>query len=172
MFWRRAVLDQAGGIRALAADLAEDAASTKVVRAAGRRVQLVDRPFEQPLGYRSALDVWRRQSRWARLRRACFPHFFLPEIATGGIFPMIALGVFVQAVDWPPIPFVLALGLAWYGGEIALARVAGWRISPLYPVQALLRDLLLPILWLDGLFGSKFNWRGNAMSVAVDSQAA
>jgi ceramide glucosyltransferase len=172
MFWRRAVLDQAGGIRALAADLAEDAASTKVVRAAGRKVQLVDRPFEQPLGYRSALDVWRRQSRWARLRRACFPHFFLPEIATGGIFPMIALGVFAQTMHWPAIPFVLALALAWYGGEIALARAAGWHMSPLYPVQALLRDLLLPILWLDGLFGSKFNWRGNAMSVAVDSQTA
>ena len=45
-------------------------------------------------------------------------------------------------------------------------------MSPLYPAQALLRDLLLPILWLDGLFGSKFNWRGNAMSVAVDSQTA
>jgi ceramide glucosyltransferase len=172
MFWRRAVLDQAGGIRALAADLAEDAASTKVVRAAGRKVQLVDRPFEQSLGYRSALDVWRRQSRWARLRRACFPHFFLPEIATGGIFPMIALGVFAQTMDWPAIPFVLALALAWYGGEIALARAAGWHMSPRYPVQALLRDLLLPILWLDGLFGSKFNWRGNAMSVAVDSQTA
>ncbi|MGZ8308736.1 MAG: ceramide glucosyltransferase [Rhodoplanes sp.] len=172
MFWRRAVLDQAGGIRALAADLAEDAASTKVARAAGRKVQLVDRPFEQPLGYRSALDVWRRQSRWARLRGACFPHFFLPEIATGGIFPMIALGVFAQTMDWPAIPFVLALALAWYGGEIALARAAGWHMSPLYPVQALLRDLLLPILWLDGLFGSKFNWRGNAMSVAVDSQTA
>jgi len=172
MFWHRAVLEQAGGIRVLAADLAEDAASTKVVRASGRKVQLVDRPFEQPLGYRSALDVWRRQSRWSRLRRACFPHFFLPEIATGGIFPMVALGVFVEGMDWPAAPFVLALGLAWYGGEIALARVAGWHLSPLYPVQALLRDLLLPILWIDGLFGSKFNWRGNAMSVAVDSPAA
>jgi ceramide glucosyltransferase len=172
MFWRRAVLEQAGGIRVLAADLAEDAASTKVVRAAGRKVQLVDRPFVQPLGYRSALDVWRRQSRWSRLRRACFPHFFLPEITTGGIFPMIALAVFVHGMDWPATPFVVALGLVWYGGEIALARVAGWHLSPLYPVQALLRDLLLPILWIDGLFGSKFNWRGNAMSVAVDSQTA
>ena len=85
---------------------------------------------------------------------------------------MVALGVFVEGMDLPASPFVLALGLAWYGGEIALARVTGWHLSPLYPVQALLRDLLLPILWIDGLFGSKFNWRGNAMSVAVDSQTA
>lgn len=86
MFWRRAVLDQAGGIRALAADLAEDATSTKVVRVSGRRVQLVDRPFEQPLGYRSALDVWRRQSRWARLRRACFRIFSFPKSRPAAFF--------------------------------------------------------------------------------------
>ncbi len=42
---------------------------------------------------------------------------------------------------------------------------------PRFVVQALLRDLLLPVLWLDGLFGSDFEWRGNAMSVAVDSEA-
>jgi ceramide glucosyltransferase len=171
MFWRRAVLDRAGGIRALAADLAEDAASTKVVRAAGRKVQLVDRPFVQPLGHRRALEVWRRQSRWARLRRACFPHYFLPEIASGGVFPMVAAGLLASAMDWPAAPAVFAFGLVWYGGEIALARAARWHLSALYPVQALLRDLLLPVLWLDGLFGSDFEWRGNAMSVAVDSEA-
>ena len=86
MFWRRSVLDAAGGIRALAADLAEDATSTKVVRVSGRRVPLVDRPFEQPLGYRSALDVWRRQSRWARLRRACFRIFSFPKSRPAAFF--------------------------------------------------------------------------------------
>lgn len=172
MFWRRAILDQAGGIRALAADLAEDAASTKVVRASGHKVRLVDQPFEQPLGYRSAREVWRRQTRWARLRRACFPHFFLPEIMTGGIFPMIALGTLAHAMNWPVTILVIALAFLWYGGEIALARAARWHISPLYPVHAVVRDLLLPFLWLDALLGSEFEWRGNAMSVAADSQTA
>jgi ceramide glucosyltransferase len=70
MLWRRADLERAGGIAALAREVAEDAASTKVVRGAGLKVRLVDRPFPQPLGYRSAADVWSRQLRWARLRRA------------------------------------------------------------------------------------------------------
>jgi len=35
MFMRRDLLEPAGGIRALAADLAEDAAATKLVRRAG-----------------------------------------------------------------------------------------------------------------------------------------
>ena len=59
---------------------------------------------------------------------------------------MIALGVLAEAMDCPTTALVLALALAWYGGEIALARIAGWHLSPLYPAQALLRDLLLPIL--------------------------
>jgi ceramide glucosyltransferase len=37
MLWRRADLEAAGGIGALGAELAEDAASTKIVRAAGFR---------------------------------------------------------------------------------------------------------------------------------------
>ncbi len=70
MFWRRSVLEEAGGIRLLGLEPAEDAASTKVVRDSGLRVRLVDAPFPQPLGHRGALEVWHRQARWAQLRRA------------------------------------------------------------------------------------------------------
>ncbi|MFD0936819.1 ceramide glucosyltransferase, partial [Methylobacterium trifolii] len=50
MLWHRPFLDARGGIRALASEIAEDAAATKLVRAAGRQVHLVAAPFEQPLG--------------------------------------------------------------------------------------------------------------------------
>ncbi|MVF25154.1 ceramide glucosyltransferase, partial [Methylocaldum sp. BRCS4] len=69
MMWRRDVLDRAGGIRALGAEIAEDAASTKVIRAQNMTVRLVDMPFEQPLGSRTAREVYSRHVRWARLRR-------------------------------------------------------------------------------------------------------
>ena len=58
--WRREVLDRAGGIRALACEIAEDAASTKVIRAQNMNIRLVDMPFEQPLGDRSAREVYSR----------------------------------------------------------------------------------------------------------------
>src|SRR5260370_15854761 len=48
MLWRRAVLESAGGIVALGAELAQDAASTKIVRAAGLRVPLAGAPFAPP----------------------------------------------------------------------------------------------------------------------------
>jgi ceramide glucosyltransferase len=165
MLWRRADLERAGGIAALAREVAEDAASTKVVRGAGLKVRLVDRPFPQPLGYRSATDVWRRQLRWARLRRASFFAYFLPEALSGGVLPMIALALVAPAVGLPPVLRVISLAAAWYGGEMLLAAAAGWHLSLLYPLYGLARDLLLPVLFVGALHGDDFVWRGNEMQV-------
>ena len=165
MLWRRPDLERAGGIPALAREVAEDAASTKVVRGAGLKVRLVDRPFPQPLGYRSAADVWRRQMRWARLRRASFLSYFLPEALSGGVLPMIALALVAAAVGLPPVLSVTALACAWYGGEMMLAAAAGWHLSLLYPLYGLARDLLLPVLFVGALHGDDFVWRGNEMQV-------
>ena len=53
-------------------------------------MHLVDSPFEQPLGRRTAAEVWARQVRWARLRRKTFPPFFALEILTGCLLPVVA----------------------------------------------------------------------------------
>jgi hypothetical protein len=60
---------------------------------------------------------------------------------------------------------VFALGALWYGGECLLAGVAGWPISPLSPFFGLLRDLLLPVLFVSAFYGDDFVWRGNEMQV-------
>jgi ceramide glucosyltransferase len=166
MMWRRADLERAGGPRALAAEVAEDAAATKVVRAAGLRVRLVDAPFAQPLGYRSGADVWKRQVRWARLRRASFMLYFLPEIVSGGLLPMIAAAYVAAAIGLPALAGAGLLGVLWYGGEMLLAAAAGWHVCALAPLHALTRDLLLPVLWIDAWRDNGFVWRGNEMHVA------
>ena len=81
MLWRRDVLEAGGGIEALGAEIAEDAASTKLVHRAGLRAHLASPPSQQPLGPRRLRDVWARQVRWARLRRATFPLYFAPELS-------------------------------------------------------------------------------------------
>ena len=171
MFWRRSVLEDAGGIRLLGLEPAEDAASTKVVRDAGLRVRLVDAPFPQPLGRRTALAVCRRQARWAQLRRASFPCFYVPEIIGGALLPSIAAATLATALDLSWIPAVLAVTILWYGTEMKLARVAGWPLSRLYPLHALVRDLALPALWVSGWRGSPFVWRGNAVSSVAASES-
>jgi ceramide glucosyltransferase len=172
MLWRRADLDAAGGIRALGAELAEDAAATKLVRALGLDVHLVDAPFAQPLGRRTLREVWRRQTRWARLRRASFLHLFLPEGFAGALMPSAALAFLASSAGWPVWESLGAFAALWYGAEMALAQAAGWHLSALSPLVAVLRDLLLPWLWLDGLVGTDFVWRGNAMSIAEDAEPA
>ncbi len=171
MLWRRAALEDAGGIGALGAEIAEDAASTKIVRAAGLRVRLTAPPFEQPLGRRRMMEVWRRQTRWARLRRSSFPLYFVPEIVGGAVFPLVAAGYAACAADVSVLGTVVPLALVWYGAEIALAKAAQWPLPPLYGLQALLRDLLLPVLWFDAWIGTDFVWRGHQMSIAADAPA-
>ncbi len=165
MLWRRSLLEPAGGIRALAAELAEDAASTKIVRGLGLRVRLVDAPFEQPLGRRSATEVWRRQLRWARLRRASFKSWFALEILSGGAWPLTAAAVLVLQGELPSAALPV-LVLIWYGGEALLARAAAWHLTPSSIAAYVLRDLLLPALWIGAWLGNAFVWRGNHMQTA------
>ncbi|TGV73020.1 ceramide glucosyltransferase, partial [Mesorhizobium sp. M00.F.Ca.ET.158.01.1.1] len=63
MLWNKPMLNANGGIRALAAEIAEDAAATKLVNGLGLRVNLVAAPFEQPLGQRTLGEIWSRQAR-------------------------------------------------------------------------------------------------------------
>jgi ceramide glucosyltransferase len=129
MLYRRDMIEAAGGIRALGAELAEDAASTKIVRRQGLRVRVVNRPFDQPLGRRTAAEVWRRQIRWARLRRDTFLPFFLPELFAGCVPPLAAWTLLAVTNGWPlmlALPVFVAL---WYGAEASLAATAGWQLS-------------------------------------------
>ena len=170
MLYRRSQIERAGGIRLLATEPAEDAATTKVVRDLGLRVRLVDAPFEQPLGYRSAGEVWARQLRWAQLRQASFRPYYALEILAGSLAPLAAAAYAVAALGLP-LGSVLAVAAAWYGAEAALARAAGWHLSLRSPAAWILRDILLPLLWIGGWLGRGFVWRGNEMG-PVESRGA
>jgi ceramide glucosyltransferase len=165
MLWRRADLEQAGGIEALAKEVAEDAAATKIVREAGHKVRLIDQPLAQPLGHRTASEVWNRQLRWARLRRASFFLYFAPEIFSGGVLPTIGVAYLAHEFGWPVALCTVAFGAFWYGGEMLLAAAADWHAPLLYPLYGLSRDLLLPVLFVAALKGNDFVWRGNEMQV-------
>lgn len=169
MLWRRDVLDSRGGIRALAAEIAEDAAATKLVRRAGLHVHLVGSPFEQPLGHRTPAEIWLRQLRWARLRRVTFPLFFAPEISSGAALP-IAAGAYAAWGSGFSAPLAaLAVAALWYGPEALLAYGKGWRLSWRSLPAFITRDLLLLPMWAYAWVAAEIVWRGNAMSVRTKS---
>jgi ceramide glucosyltransferase len=163
MLWHRPFLDARGGIRALAAEIAEDAAATKLVRAAGRRVHLVGSPFPQPLGRRTAREVWDRQVRWARLRRVTFPLFFAPEIGSGALLPFAVAAACAGSAS--ALGGLAVLATLWYGAEGLLARRAGWHLSPRLPLAFLVRDAMIPALWVGAWADGAVTWRGNTVDI-------
>jgi ceramide glucosyltransferase len=168
MLWYRPFLDAQGGIEALAAEIAEDAAATKLVRAAGLHVHLVDSPFEQPLGARTAHQVWDRQLRWARLRRVTFPLFFAPEILSGATVPL-AFGLIAGAAAGASLPLIAVgvIGL-WYGAEAALAAGRGWPLSWRLVAAFAVRDVIIPAMWAVAWTAGRTVWRGNAMRIRFE----
>ena len=172
MFWRRDYLEEAGSIEALAAEPAEDAASTKLIRAAGRKVRLVIRPFPQPLGQRVA----RRRLAPPDALGAPAPLVLPAGLCAGGrrrrLLPAARhgrAGRHGRAADrrfpWP----------GWLHGtapRLLLARRYDWPVSPRILVLMILRDLLLFPLWIVGWTGNTFVWRGNAMDIKNEGTPA
>ena len=163
LLYRKSDLDRSS-LRELATEPAEDAATTKMVRAMGLRVRLAP-PSPQPLGLRKVAEVWSRQLRWARLRRATFPLEFLPEIIAGTLVPVITAACAAAALDLPVVATTLAyLGL-WYAAEIATAAACRWPIGWQSLPALVARDIMMPAIWVGAFTGRSFTWKGTAMKM-------
>lgn len=156
--FRRVDLEHGGFIK-LASEPAEDAAATKMMRSKGMRIRLAG-PFPQLIGRRSISQVWKRQVRWARLRRASFPILYLPEFLAGGLPPLLALCLASGVLGISSAVPALIFAAAWYLAELLLIRAAGW---PGALSALLMRDALLPAVYVAGLFGRHFEWHGHRM---------
>src|SRR5271165_6883244 len=145
MLWRRDILEAGGGVEALGAEIAEDAAATKLVHAQGLEAHLVSQPFQQPLGARRMRDVWARQLRWARLRRVTFPLHFAPEILTTSLVMIVAAAFAAPEFGLSPSASAVLAAAFWYAAEALLALAAGWPLGWRSPLAWMVRDLLLPL---------------------------
>ncbi|GHE02434.1 ceramide glucosyltransferase [Defluviimonas sp. 20V17] len=165
LFWRRGVVEAGGGLARLGGEMAEDVASTKLVRGLGLNVRLAPEPFAQPIGRRGFGTVWSRQLRWARVRRLGFPLLFTAEILTGALPPVLAIAALAAAgaASWICLPGLVML---WFAAEWGLARQAGWPQGARDVAMWMLRDLMLPAIWVAAWAGRGFTWRGNQMDKA------
>lgn len=167
MLFERDDLAAYGGVAALGAELAEDAAATKLVRGAGRKVSLADPVFGQPLGRRTLAQVLARQLRWAQLRRATFPGYYLPEMFAGSVLPVLAGAVAAGLLGGSAALTAAVLLALWLGAEAAVAKVWRWPLSAWSPVAWLARDALLPAIWVYGWAGRAYEWRGTSVEVTA-----
>lgn len=163
LFFNKPLLEAAGGLRLLGSMLAEDAAATKVVRNMGREVTLTPLPFSQPIGKRRLTDVWARQLRWSRVRRDAFPLLFACEILNGGASSILFAVLAVALSQASPM---LGLGYIalWYLAEVWLCRRAGWPLGWHSIALFVLRDMMIPMIWLATYARRGFEWRGNTLT--------
>lgn len=170
MMWKREVLENAGGIGALASEIAEDAASTKAVRCQGLRVRLVDRPFEQPLGKRSARgsvgSAFPLGAPATRLVPVAFRAGNSDRRAPAGG----ARRLRVARIRPGRFAGAAAVVVLLYGAELTLAALARFPLSWRMPGAMIVRDLALPVLWIDAWLNSDFTWHGQEMSVKAARQ--
>ena len=172
LFFARSTLDN-GGFEALGMEPAEDAAATKLMRKTGGKVCLAEPPFPQPLGRKTFNEVFERHVRWARLRRSTFPELFLPEIALGAMPPLLALTVWLYTLNMP-VSSMLAIEIVfaalWYMPELALTYAARWPLNWRTPFAFMVRDVLLPVIYLSACLGKQVVWKGVAIPAGRQSR--
>jgi ceramide glucosyltransferase len=97
--------------------------------------------------------------------------YFLPEILSGSLAPMVGIAILASAYGLPAALTVTVFGAFWYAGEMLLAAVAGWHVGAFYPIYGLARDFTLPALYVGAFFSNNFVWRGNSMQAERGDRA-
>jgi ceramide glucosyltransferase len=157
---RRAVLQQIGGLEAIADDLADDFQLGHLPARAGYRVALADYIVEHVLPESRLADALQRQIRWARCVRVSRPWGHLGLILTYGTVTSFLLAIATQGaiLGWTVLAstWVMRLLMGWIVGVNVLADPVAKKFFWLMP----LRDLLSWGIWCYSFLGSTIKWRG------------
>jgi ceramide glucosyltransferase len=172
LMWQREILTRAGGMAALSHEAADEISAAKTVRFQLRMKQrLAQRPVAQPIGRRDFPTIWRRQVRWARLRRTGYPGIFAAEPCVWGLVAFIA-AIALTIGGALPAWALAAIFVGWYALEGILTIGAGLPFSPTMPLAWIVRDfLVVPGTWLQGWTGKTIEWRGATISAARPAEA-
>jgi ceramide glucosyltransferase len=167
---RRRVLEEIGGFRSLADELADDYRLGERAARAGWRVVLSDYIVDDVMGAESFRQVWARRLRWAKTTRALQPggwagYFVTYGTVSGLLF--LAANRF-QAVGW------IGLGIVWtLRGLTALLTARLYTQDENLPRRLpllYLSDLISVALWVCSYFGSTISWRGERFRLGANGR--
>ncbi len=160
---RRALM-AIGGLEILRDHLAEDYLLGRAVAGAGYKVVLSGDEIEATEIARGLADVWKRQRRWAILRKRLGGLSYGSELLANPV-PWLAGAVIASAGH----PGIAALAAAVYALRIAIEAVSARRARASFTLLdwALcpVRDVAVAALFWAGLFGRRTAWRGRPMRV-------
>jgi ceramide glucosyltransferase len=167
MALKRATLEAAGSLEALANTLADDHALGQAVRRLGLRVELSPYVVDDIVAETSFLGLFRHELRWARTIRLVAPSGFLGSAVTYPV-PFAVVATLLGALP-VAAPAMLAVAL--------LCRMAtGWRIDRALRVNRAawwllpLRDLLSFAVFIASFLGRRVAWRGRKFRIGPSGQ--
>ena len=95
---------------------------------------------------------------------------FAPEILTGALPPAVLAAYASREFGPGAFAGAAAVVVLLYGAELTLAALARFPLSWRMPGAMIVRDLALPVLWIDAWLNSDFTWHGQEMSVKAARQ--
>jgi ceramide glucosyltransferase len=166
MLLRRRDLERVGGVDAMAVGVCEDAALAAAIRRVGLSVKMTCDPGWHPIGRRRFRDLWQRHLRWQCCRKYHALPLFVFEPAVSPLGMAIAGGVWWGwFAGLPVLPLIAGHLAAWFAVEAGYVRAQGWHLSWLSPIAWLVREALLPVLWLRAAVTRSLIWRGQRMDL-------
>ncbi len=169
LFVRKGDLDRVGGLAMAAPHPCEDRAIDNALRGIPRRVVMAHAPVDNPIGVRRFRDFWSRHQRYMWCRRAFSGFVFYIEPLLGAAIACLAGGLFWGVIGGPAAASGAVLGTlaVWFLVEAAHLRLQGWFLSWLSPAAWLLRECLLPFLWMRAATARTLRWQDAEFEATV-----
>jgi len=166
MLLRRRDLERIGGVDAMAPGVCEDAALAAAIRRVGLAVRMARDLGWHPIGRRRFRDLWQRHLRWQCCRKYHALPLFVFEPAVSPLGTAIAGGLWLGwCSGLPVLPLIAGHLAAWFAVEALYVRAQGWHLSWLSPAAWLVREAMIPALWLRALVANSLIWRGQRIDL-------
>ncbi|HSP07807.1 MAG TPA: bacteriohopanetetrol glucosamine biosynthesis glycosyltransferase HpnI [Acidobacteriota bacterium] len=170
MAMTRSVLQEIGGMHAIADYLADDFMLGHLISKAGYECRLSHCIVETVLAPTGVSDMIRHQIRWARGIRVCRPLGYLGMIITYGtalaLLFVAAAHASMGSLILLAATLVMRLVMAWHVGVHCLKDRVLKKSLWLIPF----RDVLSFLIWCIGLVGRRVEWRGEVYRLVGDGK--
>lgn len=169
MFFQRSVMEALGGLEGISGQIAEDYASSLLMRRAGKRIRLMKAPVQQYLGKFSLKDFWARHIRWGRIRRSYAPIAFLTEPLSSA---MVSGGLGCFAFNYleiiEPSVFLKWHFSFWFLHDVSLLLLNRGTFQWRHFVAWVGLELVSLPLWIQTFLSNRINWRGNILRIGQE----
>lgn len=166
MLFDRRDFERVDGIRVMASTFGDDQALAKALARVGLRTVFAGSVVRQVIGRRTLREVWDRQLRWMVIRREEAPLIFVIEPFVSAAFVTLAgalAGPTLGVAGWA---IAAATLVSWLASETVVVLARGWGWSWRSPLAAVVRELLIPSLWLRAWSTRRVSWAGERFYVS------